>query len=177
MPICAKCDHKGEDHNWISPPCSRCSNRGLHCPFCFEKYQRRRKRGQCRVPQLQVRCLQTPHKPPRARQQTPRPRALPQAHPKIATTNRSADAAGSLLAPTDPHRTAIPTVRRRRTHLPRTRHHPHNRTIPPAIPRPNPRSPSYPTPSVTCLPSRSRDAAHPPEQWPSHFRDIVPTSG
>ena len=50
MPICAKCDHKGEDHNWISPPCSRCSNRGLHCPFCFEKYQRRRKRGQCRYP-------------------------------------------------------------------------------------------------------------------------------
>ena len=50
MPICAKCDHKGEDHNWISPPCSRCSGRGLHCPFCFEKYQRRRKRGQCHCP-------------------------------------------------------------------------------------------------------------------------------
>ena len=43
MPICAKCDHKGEDHNWIS-----LSNRGLHCLFCFEKYQRRRKRSQCR---------------------------------------------------------------------------------------------------------------------------------
>ena len=28
--------------------------------------------------QLQVRCLQTPHEPPRARQQIPRSRALPQ---------------------------------------------------------------------------------------------------
>jgi hypothetical protein len=50
MPICAKCDHKGEDHNWISPPCSNCGNRGLHCSFCYEKYFKRRKRGQCRYP-------------------------------------------------------------------------------------------------------------------------------
>jgi hypothetical protein len=48
MPICAKCGHTGEGHNWISSACSRCSNRGLHCPFCFERYERRRKRGQCR---------------------------------------------------------------------------------------------------------------------------------
>ena len=50
MPICAKCGHNGEDHNWISPQCSRCSNSGLRCPFCFEKYKQRRKRGQCRYP-------------------------------------------------------------------------------------------------------------------------------
>lgn len=50
MPICAKCDHTGEGHNWISSACSRCSNRGLHCPFCFERHTRRRKRGQCRYP-------------------------------------------------------------------------------------------------------------------------------
>lgn len=51
MPICAKCEHAGSDHNWTSPPCSIYLNsRGLRCPWCFEKYKQRRKRGQCRYP-------------------------------------------------------------------------------------------------------------------------------
>lgn len=50
MPICAKCEHAGSDHNWISPKCSRCSSGALRCPWCFEKYKQRRKRGQCRYP-------------------------------------------------------------------------------------------------------------------------------
>jgi hypothetical protein len=45
-----KCDHNGKDHNWISPPCSRCSNKNWRdCHLCFENYKRARKRGQCHV--------------------------------------------------------------------------------------------------------------------------------
>ena len=50
MPICKHCEHRGEGHNWISPTCWNCGNRSAHCPFYFEKYQRGRKRGQCRDP-------------------------------------------------------------------------------------------------------------------------------
>src|SRR5580692_3312604 len=50
MPICRKCEHGGREHNWISPACSRCGNRSPSCPFCFENFQRGRKRGQCQHP-------------------------------------------------------------------------------------------------------------------------------
>jgi hypothetical protein len=50
MPICRRCEHGGRAHNWISPVCSRCGNRSPSCPFCFENYQRGRKRRQCQHP-------------------------------------------------------------------------------------------------------------------------------
>jgi hypothetical protein len=50
MPICRKCEHGGREHNWVSPACSRCGNRSPSCPFCFQKYQQGRKRGQCQHP-------------------------------------------------------------------------------------------------------------------------------
>jgi hypothetical protein len=51
MPICRNCEHGGRNHNWVSPACSRCGGRSPHCPFCFENYQRGRKRGQCQHPE------------------------------------------------------------------------------------------------------------------------------
>ena len=50
MPICRKCEHGAREHNWISPVCSRCGDRSPSCPFCFQKFQQGRKRGQCQHP-------------------------------------------------------------------------------------------------------------------------------
>jgi hypothetical protein len=50
MPVCKNCDHKGSDHNWTSPPCSRCQNRKLFCPLCAYQRAERRLRGQCQYP-------------------------------------------------------------------------------------------------------------------------------
>jgi hypothetical protein len=50
MPICERCDHRGEDHNWLSQLCSQCANKNWRDRRrCFENYKRGRKRGQCRV--------------------------------------------------------------------------------------------------------------------------------
>ena len=58
MPICRKCLHRGEDHNWRVPVCSLCGGRDAGaCAQCERNRELRRVRGACLVSGPERRCI------------------------------------------------------------------------------------------------------------------------
>jgi hypothetical protein len=57
MPICWKCLHRGEDHNWRVPECSVCGRTDPACGNCARNLELRRVRGACLSSGSERRCI------------------------------------------------------------------------------------------------------------------------
>jgi hypothetical protein len=63
MPVCRKCLHRGAEHDWSVPECSRCGRRDLGCPDCRRNRERGRVRGACLVRGTNGRCICSKYEP------------------------------------------------------------------------------------------------------------------
>jgi hypothetical protein len=63
MPVCRKCLHRGEEHDWSVPECSRCGRRDLGCPDCRRNRERGRVRGACLGRGTNQRCICSKYEP------------------------------------------------------------------------------------------------------------------
>jgi hypothetical protein len=64
MPVCHKCLHRGEDHNWTVPECSHCGGDDpFACRSCRRNRELGRVRGACRLSGGRGRCICSKYEP------------------------------------------------------------------------------------------------------------------